>query len=135
MELSALSLHTADRESARDCASDQDADIRFRVKHEVAMFIRPCRQVAAEYFQTQQRRADTGKVSRKRLKNFRNQFTKALENYVGSRQIHMIGKDSSRTPDLAATSPQASGIGPWSQRERQQQRLRRLFRWTARKVQ
>ena len=33
-----ISLHTADRESARDRAFDQDADIRFRVKHDVAVF-------------------------------------------------------------------------------------------------
>jgi hypothetical protein len=31
-----ISLLTADRESARDRAFDQDADIRFRVKHDVA---------------------------------------------------------------------------------------------------
>ena len=40
-----ISLHTADRESARDRAFDQDADIRFRVKHDVAVFNRPFRQV------------------------------------------------------------------------------------------
>jgi hypothetical protein len=28
-----ISLRTADRESARDCAFDQDADIQFREKH------------------------------------------------------------------------------------------------------
>jgi hypothetical protein len=50
-----ISLHTADRESARDRAFDQDADIRFRVKRDVAVFNRPFRQVAEEYLQTQQR--------------------------------------------------------------------------------
>ena len=89
-----ISLHTADRESARDRAFDQDADIRFRVKHDVAVFNRPFRQVAAEYLQTQQRRADTGEVSHDRVKNLRNAFKKALEDYVGSTQIHLIGQDS-----------------------------------------
>ena len=89
-----ISLHTADRESARDRAFDQDADIRFRVKHYVAVFNRPFRQVAADYLQTQQRRADTSEVSHDRVKNLRNAFKKALEDYVGSTQIHLIGQDS-----------------------------------------
>jgi integrase len=73
--------------------SDQDADIRFRVKHDVAVFNRPFRQVAEEYLQTQQRRADTGEVSHDRVKDLRNAFKKALEDYVGSTQIHLIGQD------------------------------------------
>ena len=40
-----ISLHTADRESARDRAFDQDAEIRFRVKLDVAVFNRPFREV------------------------------------------------------------------------------------------
>ena len=43
---------------------------------------------------TQQRRADTGEVSHDRVKNLRNAFKKALEDYVGSTQIHLIGQDS-----------------------------------------
>ncbi len=88
-----ISLHTADRESARDRAFDQDADVRFRVKHDVAVFNRPFRQVAEEYLQTQQRRADTGEVSADRVKNLKKAFKKALEDYVGSTQIHLIGQD------------------------------------------
>ena len=57
------------------------------------MFNRPFRQVAEEYLQTQQRRADTGEVSSDRVKNLRNAFKKALEDYVGSTQIHLIGQD------------------------------------------
>jgi integrase len=88
-----ISLHTPDRQSARDRAFDQDADIRFRIKHEVAVFNRPFRQVAEEYLQTQQRRADTGEVSQDRVKNLKNAFKKALDVYVGSTQIHLIGQD------------------------------------------
>ena len=88
-----ISLHTPDRQSARDRAFDQDADIRFRIKHEVAVFNRPFRQVAEEYLQTQQRRADTGEVSQDRVKNLKNAFKKALDDYVGSTQIHLIGQD------------------------------------------
>ena len=64
------------------------------MKHDVAVFNRPFRQVAADYLQTQQRRADTGAVSHDRVKNLRNTFKKALEDYIGSTQIHLIGQDS-----------------------------------------
>jgi integrase len=89
-----VSLKTADKQTARDRAFEQDADIRFRLKHDVAVFNRPFRQVAEEYLQTQQRRADTGEVSRDRVKNLRNAFNRALNDYVGSTQIHLIGQDS-----------------------------------------
>lgn len=88
-----ISLGTPDRQSARDRAFDQDADVRFRIKHDVAVFNKPFRQVADEYLATQQRRADAGEVSQDRVKNLRNAFRKALEDYVGSTQIHLIGQD------------------------------------------
>lgn len=88
-----ISLRTADKQTARDRAFEQDADIRFRIKHDVAVFNRPFRQVAEEYLQTQQRRADTGEVSADRVKNLRNAYNRALNDYVGSTQIHLIGQD------------------------------------------
>ncbi len=89
-----VSLKTADREAARDSALDQYSDIRFRLKHDVPVFNRPFRQVAEEYLATQQRRADTGEVSQDRVKNLKNAYNKALEDYVGSTQIHLIGQES-----------------------------------------
>jgi len=44
-----IALKTADRETARENALDQYADIRFRLKHDVPVFNRPFRQVAEEY--------------------------------------------------------------------------------------
>lgn len=88
-----ISLRTSDVLSARDRAFDQDADIRFRLKHDVPVFNRPFRQVAEEYLAAQQRRADAGEVSRDRVKNLQNAFKKALDDYVGSVQIHLIGQD------------------------------------------
>jgi integrase len=88
-----ISLRTPDRQAARDRAFDHDADIRFRLKHDVAVFNRPFRQVAEEYLQTQQRRANAGEVSQDRVKNLKNAFNRALEDYVGSAQIHLIGQD------------------------------------------
>lgn len=58
-----ISLRTADRQRARDRAMDQDADIRFRVKHDVPVFNRSFLQVAEEYADVQQRRAYAGETS------------------------------------------------------------------------
>lgn len=88
-----IALRTPDQHSARDRAFDQDADLRFRIKHDVAVFNRPFRQVADEYLASQQRRAAAGEVSADRVKNLRNTFRRALEDYVGSTQIHLIGQD------------------------------------------
>jgi integrase len=44
-----IALGTADRQTAHDQAFDLDADIRFRIKHDVPVFNRPFRQVAEEY--------------------------------------------------------------------------------------
>jgi hypothetical protein len=44
-----VSLKTTDISAARERAFDQDADIRFRIKHDVPVFNRPFRDVAREY--------------------------------------------------------------------------------------
>ncbi len=46
-----VSLYTADRGTTRDRAFDQDANIRFRLKHDVPVFNRPFRQVAESLFE------------------------------------------------------------------------------------
>ena len=58
-----IALGTPDPEAARDRAFDHDADVRFRLKHDVPVFNRPFRQVAEEFIAVQQRRADTGEIS------------------------------------------------------------------------
>ncbi len=88
-----VSLRTSDRQTARDRAMDQDADIRFRVKHDVPVFNRPFSQVAEEYAEAQQRRANVGEVSQARVGNIRSKAAGPLNDYVGSTQIHMIGHD------------------------------------------
>lgn len=87
------SLKTPDVGTARQLAYRKEADIEFRLEHDVPVFNRPFRQVAEEYLATQQRRANAGEVSKDRVKNLRNTFTRALEDYVGSTQIHLIGQD------------------------------------------
>jgi integrase len=88
-----ISLRTADRQTARDYALDQYADIRFRVKHDVAVFNRSFSQVAEEYAEAQQRRANAGEVSQARIINIKNKISGPLKDYVGSTQIHLIGQD------------------------------------------
>ena len=41
-----VSLKTSDKETARERAFDQDADVLFRIKHDVPVFNRPFRDVA-----------------------------------------------------------------------------------------
>ncbi|WP_295632425.1 site-specific integrase [Novosphingobium sp.] len=88
-----ISLRTADRHAARDAALDQYADIRFRVKHDVAVFNRSFLQVADEYADAQQRRASVGEVSQARVGNIKCKIAGPLNNYVGSTQVHLIGQD------------------------------------------
>jgi len=88
-----ISLKTSDRQTARDRAMDQDADIRFRVKHDVPVFNRPFSQVAEEYAQAQQRRANAGEVSQARAMNVKNKVNGPLNAYVGSTQIHLVSQD------------------------------------------
>lgn len=59
----------------------------------MAVFNRPFRKVAEEYLAVQQRRANAGEISANRIKNLKNVFECALDDYVGSTQIHLIGQD------------------------------------------
>lgn len=88
-----ISLKTSDRNTARDLAMDQDADIRFRVKHDVPVFNRPFSQVAEEYADAQQRRANAGEISQGRAMNIRNKVNGPLHTYVGSTQVHLVTQD------------------------------------------
>ena len=88
-----ISLRTSDRQTARDRAMDQDADIRFRVKHDVPVFNRPFSQVATEYAEAQQRRANAGEVGQGRAMNVKNKVDGPLNAYVGSTQVHLVSQE------------------------------------------
>lgn len=88
-----IALRTADRRAARDLAMDEDADIRFRVKHDVPVFNRSFTQVAEEYADAQQRRANAGEISQGRVMNIKNKVRGPLNVYAGSTQIHLITQD------------------------------------------
>ena len=88
-----IALGTADLQAARERAVDKDAEIRVLIKHDHPVFNRPFRKVAEEYIAVQQRRADTGEITQARVKNLKNVCGKALDAYVGSAQVHLIGPD------------------------------------------
>ena len=88
-----ISLKTADIGAARERAFDQDADIRFRLKHDVPVFNRPFRDVAKEYLATQEARAKRGEISASRPKKMKAVLDGPLEDYVGPNQIHLIGDE------------------------------------------
>ncbi|MGA8503702.1 MAG: hypothetical protein WB683_19275 [Candidatus Sulfotelmatobacter sp.] len=88
-----VSLKTTDMDVARDRAFDQDADIRFRLKHDVPVFNHPFREVGREYLLTQEARAKRGEISAARPKKVRAVIEGALDRYVGSTQVHLVGDE------------------------------------------
>ena len=88
-----ISLKTADVASARDRAYDHDADLRFRIKHDVPIFNHSFSQIAKEYVEQQKRRAATGQVSDARWRKCQSVIKASLDPYVGSTQIHLVGQD------------------------------------------
>ena len=88
-----VSLKPSDKEAARERAFDQDADVRFRIKHDVPVFNRPFREVGREYLLTQEARAQRGEISKARPKKVRAIIEGALDKYVGSTQVHLIGDE------------------------------------------
>lgn len=88
-----FSLKTPEVVVARQMAYRKEADIEFRIEHDVPVFNRPFREVAEEYIKLLERRAEIGEVSRDSLKNTANRCRKVLDDYVGSTQIHLIGQD------------------------------------------
>ena len=88
-----ISLKTTDIGAARERAFDQDADIRFRIKHDVPVFNRAFREVAREYLLTQEARAKRGEISAARPKKLRAVIEGTLDRYAGSTQVHLIGDE------------------------------------------
>ncbi len=89
-----ISLKTSNREAARDQAYDHDADIRFRLKHDVPVFNRPFAEVGKEYVALQEQRAAHGEISKARPKKLKCVIEGALNDYCGSTQVHLIGQDT-----------------------------------------
>lgn len=88
-----VSLKTADIDAARDRAFDQDADLRFRIKHEVPIFNRPFSQVAQDHLDLQKQRMEVGEITKKRCELVESVIRAQLNPYVGPVQISLIGQD------------------------------------------
>jgi integrase len=88
-----VSLKTADIDAARERAFDQDADLRFRIKHEVPIFNRPFSQIAKDYANFQKERVEAGQIAKHRWEVVESIIQAQLNRYVGSVQINLIGQD------------------------------------------
>ncbi len=88
-----VSLKTSDLHEARNRAYDYDADVRFRIKHEVPIFNKPFSEVAKEYTEAQRSRAKMGEITHARVKKIESVINAQLNPYVGTTQISLIGQD------------------------------------------
>jgi integrase len=91
-----VSLKTNDLREARDKAFDHDADIRFRVKHEVPIFEKSFEEVANEYLASQKSVALSGQITLNRWKIVDSYIRLHLVPYMGNIQITLIGDDKWR---------------------------------------
>lgn len=88
-----VSLKTADIDAARAKAFDQDADVRFRIKHDVPVFNRPFSQIAKDYVELQKLRVEAGQIAPHRVRVVESVVRAQLNPYMGSIQINLIGRD------------------------------------------
>lgn len=91
------SLKTSDIETAKERAFDQDADVRFRLKHEVPLFNRPFSEIAKDYQEYQKARAEAGEISIHRWRVIESHIRTQLNRYVGTTQITLISQDKWKT--------------------------------------
>lgn len=88
-----VSLKTDDINAARTLAWDQDGEVRYATKRGDPIFNRAFRDVAKEYLAIQKARAKRGEITAKRLETVITVIGGALEDYVGSIQVHLIGEE------------------------------------------
>ena len=88
-----ISLETSDINAAKDAAFDEDAELRFKVKHKMPVFDKTFSQVAQEYALNQEARAKAGQISKRRADTEASFIRAQLNPYVGSMQITLIGED------------------------------------------
>ncbi len=88
-----ISLKTSDMTEAKDKAYDHDAELRFKVKHEMPVFNRQFSQVAKEFSDRQKDRADVGQITHHRWRVIDSHIRSQLNRYIGNTQISLIGPD------------------------------------------
>lgn len=88
-----ISLKTSDIDAARDRAYDQDADLRFRIKHEVPVFNRSFSMIAKDYADFQKQRVGAGQITFHCWRVIDSHIRTQLNRYIGNVQINLIGED------------------------------------------
>jgi integrase len=88
-----VSLKTSDINRAKELAFEQDADLRFRIKHAVPVFNRPFSQIAKDFADFQKQRADAGEITFHRWRVIDSHIRTQLNRYVGTIQINLINVD------------------------------------------
>jgi integrase len=88
-----VSLKTPSVDEARDKAFDQDAEIRFRIKHEIPVFEKPFSDVAREFSAFQKERSEAGEITFHRWRVMHSHIKTQLNPYVGNVQITQLGED------------------------------------------
>lgn len=88
-----IALKTEDITTARALAFDYDADLRFRIKHQVPIFNRSFAQVAKEFLAHQKERSEAGEITFHRWRVMDSHVRSQLGKYVGSVQITLIAED------------------------------------------
>lgn len=86
-----VSLRTSDIDAAKERAFDEDADVR--LKHEVPVFNRPFSQIAKAWLALQKERAEAGQITPRRYSIVDTVIRSALNPYVGTVQINLVGHD------------------------------------------
>lgn len=88
-----VSLKTDNIQTARTLAWEQESEVRYAIKHGVAIFNRPFREVAKEFLAKQVARAKRGQITDRRIDTLRTAIDGPLNDYVGSVQVHLIGDE------------------------------------------
>ena len=110
-----ICLKTADIDAARERAFDQDADLRFRIKHDVPIFNRPFSQIAKDFIDLQKERAEAGQIAPARWEHVNSVVRAQLNRYVGSVNQFDRPGPLARLSALAAKKRQG---GQWSRQRR-----------------
>lgn len=88
-----ISLGISDINEAKNLAYDHDAELRFKIKHQVPIFNKLFSQVAAEFAEFQSERAAAGEITQKRANTVQSYINTQLNRYVGHLQITQVGED------------------------------------------
>lgn len=89
-----FSLKTDDINAARQKAWRHDGNVEYALERDVPLFNRSFAKVAQEFLSDQEKRAEGGEISMQRPKKLRAVIEGALNDYMGSTQVHLIGDDT-----------------------------------------